>query len=410
MLGIQARDERRRLRAFAARASAVVLTLALAYLLSGAVAPSEESRDNLRYVTATRGDIVQNVTAAGTLQAVDTVEVSSQLSGQIDKLFADHNSIVHADQPLARLDASSFEMAVRQAEAGLAVAQAQYEESKAAIESANARHAEALRDSQVKTGLAKTGGIALREAERAQAIADEQGAELSAAKAREQLNAAGIAAARANLERARLDLFRTTIRSPIDGVVILRSVELGQTVAVTLQAPALFTIARNLSDMRVFAAVSEADIGAVRTGQRAVFAVDSYPGHMFDGRVLEIRKAPQMVQNVVTYTVVISAPNPNGLLFPGMTADTRIAIEEQRNVVIVPNAALNFRPNGAGAAKLDPGKGVVWVRRSADHLDAEVVSLGATSDSLTQVVSSGIKVGDRIAVGYQSGSQAPIGD
>ena len=386
------------------RLSAGVFALAAVYPLLGAVAPGEERHDDLRYVTATRGDIVQNVTAAGTLEPVDTVEVSSQLSGQIAKLYADHNSIVRADQPLAALDSASFEMAVRQADASVAQAQAQYEEYKANIESANARHAEALRDLQVKTALAKTGGVAMLEAERAQSTADALAAELSAAKARENASMAGIAVARASLERARLDLQRTMIRSPIDGVVILRSVELGQTVAATLQAPTLFKIARNLSDMRVYASVSEADIGAVRKEQRATFTVDSYPGRSFEGRVLEIRKAPQMVQNVVTYTVVISAPNADGLLFPGMTADTRIAIEEQRNALVVPNAALNFHPRGAGVARLDPGKGVVWVRRSSGHLDAATVSLGATSDSLTQVVSSAIKAGDEIAVGYQARS------
>ena len=391
------------------RVSVGVLTLALAYPLLGTGAPGQERIDNLRYVTVTRGDIVQNVTAAGTLQPVDTVEVSSQISGQIAKLFADHNSIVHADQPLAALDSTSFEMAVRQAEANLAIAQAQYEEAKAAIASASARHAEALRDFQVKAALAKTGGVAMLEAERAQANADAQGAELSAAKAREQGNTAGIAAARASLERARLDLQRTTIRSPIDGVVILRSVERGQTVAATLQAPTLFTIARDLSDMRVYAAVSEADIGAVKEGQRAFFTVDSYPGRSFEGHVLQIRKAPQMVQNVVTYTVVISAPNPKRLLFPGMTADTRIATDEQRDAVVIPNAALNFRPTGAGAARRDPGKGVVWVRRPTGHLEAVSVVLGATSDSLTQILSPAIKAGDRVAIGYQAKPAAVTG-
>lgn len=386
------------------RTSAAVLSLILAYPLLGTVAPGQERRDDLRYVAVTPGDIVQNVTAAGTLEAVDTVEVSSQLSGQIAKLYADHNSVVRADQPLAALDSASFEMAVRQAEASVALAQAQYEESRANIEGANARRAEALRDLQVKTALTKTGGVAMLETERAQSNADALAAELSAAKAREQANTAAIAVARATLERAQLDLQRTMIRSPIDGVVILRSVELGQTVAATLQTPTLFTIARNLSDMRVYAAVSEADIGAVRTGQRALFTVESYPGRSFEGRVLEIRKAPQTVQNVVTYTVVISAPNPKGLLFPGMTADTKIAIEAQRDVLVIPNAALNFRPRGASVATPDPGKGVVWVRRPGGHLDPATVALGATSDSLTQVMSSAIKAGDQIAVGYQGKS------
>ena len=391
-------------RRFFTRTSAAVLVLILAWPLLGTVAPGQERHDDLRYVTVTAGDIVQNVTAAGTLAAVDTVEISSQLSGQVAKLYADHNSVVRAGQPLAALDSASFEMAVRQAEAGIAQAQAQHDESRANIEGATARHSEALRDLQVKTALAKTGGVATLEAERAQSNADALAAELSAAKAREQANTAAIAVARANLERARLDLQRTMIRSPIDGVVILRSVELGQTVAAELQAPTLFTIARNLSDMRVYAAVSEADIGAVRKGQRASFTVDSYPGRSFEGRVLEIRKAPQTVQNVVTYTVVISAPNPDGMLFPGMTADTKIAIEEQRNVLVIPNAALNFRPTGAGMAAPSPGKGIVWVRRAAGQLDPARVSLGATGDSLTEAMSSDLKAGDQIAVGYQARS------
>src|SRR5262249_23514122 len=163
---------------------------------------------------------------------------------------------------------------------------------------------------------------------------------------REQIRAAGRLAAQATLERVRLDLELSTIKSPIDGVVIRRSVELGQTVAASFQAPTLFTIARDLSDMRVSASVSEADIGAVRVGQRTAFSVDSYSGRSFEGRVLEIRKAARMVQNVVTYTVMISAPNAEGLLFPGMTADVRIIIQEQPDAMVVPNAALSFRPAG----------------------------------------------------------------
>jgi HlyD family secretion protein len=291
-----------------ARAAAGVGAIAIAYPLwapGSQSAAVPERREDLRYVAVTRGDIVQQVTAAGTLEAVDTVEVSSQLSGQIARLMADHNSMVRADQPLAALDSATYEVMVQEAEAALAVASAQYEESKAAIEGARARRDEALRDLQVKETLAKSGGVAQRDAERSQATARVTAAELSAAQAREQIRRAGVDAARAALERARLDLERTTIKSPIDGIVIRRSVELGQTVAASLQAPTLFTIARDLSDMRVNAAVSEADIGAVRTSQRALFGVDSYPGRTFEGRVLEIRKAPRMVQNVVTYTVMI---------------------------------------------------------------------------------------------------------
>jgi HlyD family secretion protein len=362
----------------------------------------DHRNDGLRYVRVERGDITRTITAAGTLEAVDTVEVSSQLSGQIAQLMADHNFIVHAGQPLAALDSATFEVIIDETKAALAVAEAQYEEAKAATESVLARLNEAMRDFQVKATLAKSGGVAQRDAERSQAALLHLRAESGASKAREQIRAAGVTAARATLQRARLDLNRATIRSPIDGIVIRRSVELGQTVAASLQAPTLFTIARDLSDMRVNASVNEADIGAVQMGQRATFSVDSYPGRMFEGRVLEIRKAPRMVQNVVTYTVMISAPNRQGLLLPGMTADARIIVEEHQNVVAIPNAALNFRPLGDAPGGAEPGKGVIWLRTESGPPRAVTVSLGATSDSLTEILSNNIRVGDEIAVGNQS--------
>ena len=361
-----------------------------------------DDHDNLRYVSITRDNVAQNVTAAGTLEAVDTVEVSSQLSGQVAKLMADHNSRVRAGEPLAALDSATFEVLLKEAEAALAVALAQQEEAKAAIEGAQAHYDDALRELQIKAALSKNGSVSQRDAERAQMTARALAAELSAAKAREQVRTAGVMAARASLERARLDLERSTIKSPIYGVVIRRSVELGQTLAASLQAPTLFTIARDLSDMRVNAFVNEADIGAVRTGQRVFFGVDSYPGRAFEGRVLEIRKAARMVQNVVTYTVMISAPNPDGLLLPGMTADVRILVQEHQDATVVPNAALSFRPTRYGGNNPAPGQGVIWVRTKSGHLAAATVSLGATGDSLTEVQSPDIKIGEQVAVGYRS--------
>ena len=361
-----------------------------------------DDHDNLRYVSITRDNVVQNVTAAGTLEAVDTVEVSSQLSGQVAKLMADHNSRVRAGEPLAALDSATFEVLLKEAEAALAVALAQQEEAKAAIEGAQAHYDDALRELQIKAALSKNGSVSQRDAERAQMTARALAAELSAAKAREQVRTAGVMAARASLERARLDLERSTIKSPIYGVVIRRSVELGQTLAASLQAPTLFTIARDLSDMRVNAFVNEADIGAVRTGQRVFFGVDSYPGRAFEGRVLEIRKAARMVQNVVTYTVMISAPNPDGLLLPGMTADVRILVQEHQDAMVVPNAALSFRPTRYGGNNPAPGQGVIWVRTKSGHLAAATVSLGATGDSLTEIQSPDIKIGEQVAVGYRS--------
>jgi len=361
-----------------------------------------DDHDNLRYVSITRDNVVQNVTAAGTLEAVDTVEVSSQLSGQVAKLMADHNSRVRAGEPLAALDSATFEVLLKEAEAALAVALAQQEEAKAAIEGAQAHYDDALRELQIKAALSKNGSVSQRDAERAQMTARALAAELSAAKAREQVRTAGVMAARASLERARLDLERSTIKSPIDGVVIRRSVELGQTLAASLQAPTLCTIARDLSDMRVNAFVNEADIGAVRTGQRVFFGVDSYPGRAFEGRVLEIRKAARMVQNVVTYTVMISAPNPDGLLLPGMTADVRILVQEHQDAMVVPNAALSFRPTRYGGNNPALGQGVIWVRTKSGHLAAATVSLGATGDSLTEIQSPDLKIGEQVAVGYRS--------
>ena len=379
--------------------------IALAYPLWAPDSPVSaigDDHDNLRYVSITRDNVAQNVTAAGTLEAVDTVEVSSQLSGQVAKLMADHNSRVRAGEPLAALDSATFEVLLKEAEAALAVALAQQEEAKAAIEGAQAHYDDALRELQIKAALSKNGSVSQRDAERAQMTARALAADLSAAKAREQVRTAGVMAARASLERARLDLERSTIKSPIYGVVIRRSVELGQTLAASLQAPTLFTIARDLSDMRVNAFVNEADIGAVRTGQRVFFGVDSYPGRAFEGRVLEIRKAARMVQNVVTYTVMISAPNPDGLLLPGMTADVRILVQEHQDAMVVPNAALSFRPTRYGGNNPAPGQGVIWVRTKSGHLAAATVSLGATGDSLTEIQSPDIKIGEQVAVGYRS--------
>lgn len=395
----------------AAAGAGLLAVLGATALLPGdlSVLPASEGSvarlqgDGVRYVTVSRGDIVQNVTAAGTLEPVDTVDISSQLSGQIAKVMADYNSPVRANEALAALDDATYEVMVKEAESALAVAQAQHAQAKAAIEGAQARYDEAIRDRRVKRTLAQSGGGALRDAERAEAAAQALAAELSAARAQEQLRAAGILAARAALRRAQIDLSRTIIRSPLDGVVIRRSVEVGQILAASLQPPTLFTIARDLSDMRVNASVSEADIGAVRIEQQATFTVDAYPGRAFDGRVIEIRKAPRIVQNVVTYTVMISARNPQGLLLPGMTADVRIIVQEHSGVLVVPDATLSFRPAAAERTrKLEPRQGVVWVRTPSGHLAETIVSLGATGESLTEVASPALKGGEQIAIGYQN--------
>jgi HlyD family secretion protein len=395
------------LRALLIRGATGTLIVAggVAYSLSKEDVVSPPLGNNLRFVSVARGYVIQNVTAAGTLEAVDTVDVSLQLSGQIARLMADYNSIVRSEEALAALDSSTYEVLVEQAKAALEVAEAQQEESKAEIQAAQTRYDEAIRDSEVKSTLARKGGASQRDAERASSAAETLAAELSSAKARQRVRAASVVAAQAALDRAEIDLKRTIIRSPIDGVVIRRSVEVGQTLAASLQAPTLFTIARDLSNMRVNTSVSEADIGALRIGQPAIFGVDSYPGRTFEGRVLEIRKAPQMVQDVVTYTVMISAPNPDGLLFPGMTADVRIVVQDRPNVLVVPNLALSFRPaNTKNVQMLGPGRGVVWLLSSSGRLVETNVVLGATGDSMSEITAPDIKVGEKVAIGLRSGS------
>ncbi|WP_048708422.1 efflux RND transporter periplasmic adaptor subunit [Microvirga massiliensis] len=356
----------------------------------------------LRYASVVQGDIVRGITAAGTLEAVDTVEISSQLSGQIAKVMADHNSMVREGDPLAALDSATYEASVQEAKAALKVAEAELEDARAAIEGVQVRYDEALRDFEAKSSLSRGGATSPREVDRARAAAQALAAELASTKAREQVRSAQTVAARAALTRAEIDLRRTVIRSPINGIVIRRSVELGQTVASSFQAPTLFTLARDLADMRVNASVNEADIGSVQVGQRTTFAVDAYPGRSFGGRVLEIRKAPHPVQNVVTYTVIASALNPDGLLLPGMTADLQIVIQEHHDVMVVPNAALSFdRASGGRGRSVEPGKGVLWVLTQSGGLAETTVSLGASSDSLTEIVSPDLRLGEQVALGYR---------
>ena len=396
-----------------------------------------------------RGDLVSTVTSSGTVNAVVTVEVGSQLSGQVAELFVDFNDAVRKDQLLARLDPRSYEAAEREAEAQVesawaellrrqaAVRQAAAElknthddrdVAKAKMDNARALYLEAER--YVVRGKKMSGGgtLSKNDYERLQTQEAALGAELAAAKAQlrakqsvilaaeaaENMAKAEIEAAaaaikerEAALQKARVDLARMVIRAPIDGVVISRDVDLGQTVAASLQAPTLFTIAQDLRQMQVEASVDEADIGRVKTGQRVAFAVDAYPGRIFEGGVVQIRRTPQVVQNVVTYTVVISAENKDLALLPGMTATVRIVTAEKADLLKVPNAALRFRPRGsAGTATPRPvaadasggTPGVVWLL-DRDGPVAVGVQTGASDDSAHEIVSGDLREGQQVIVG-----------
>lgn len=314
-----------------------------------------------------QGAITASVSASGTLSPVVSVQVGSQVSGQIKELYVDFNSEVRQGQLIARIDPETFEYRVRQAQADLEAARAQVltQQAQIAAQQAQAAQAEvnlaeAKRDFDQKQQLVEKGFISAAERDKARAVYHAQVEQANAARAQVRVAQAGSGNAQAAvkqreaaLAQARIELERTAIKAPVNGVVIKRSVEQGQTVAASLQAPELFIIAENLADMRVDTAIDESEIGRIRTGQQASFTVDAYPGRTFEGRVNQIRKSAQNVSNVVTYMVEVDAANPRKELLPGMTANVRIVTDTRKDVLKVPNAALRFRPAGASAQRSD---------------------------------------------------------
>src|SRR5438874_2945530 len=344
-----------------------------------------------RLARVERGPLTAAVSATGNLNAVITVQVGSQVSGQIKELLVDFNSVVKKAQVIARIDPEIFQAKVNQAKADLDSARAtvlnqraQIERTRADVENARAAHAEAKaqtakaqvavvdtrRDYERKTELFGRQLIAKSDLDSSQAAHDSAVAQLESARAHDQALASAIQSATAQLrvaqamlasaqaqveqkiaglKQAQLDLDHTTISAPVDGVVVSRQVDVGQTVAASLQAPVLFTIAQDLTKMQVETSVDEADIGRIKVDDRATFTVDAFPGETFVGTVTQIRKAALIVQNVVTYTVVVAVPNPRGRLLPGMTANVKLVVAQKPSVLKVPNAALRFRPAGGDA-------------------------------------------------------------
>ncbi|MGP1678453.1 MAG: efflux RND transporter periplasmic adaptor subunit [Burkholderiales bacterium] len=307
-----------------------------------------------------KGPITAAVAATGTLNPVVSVLVGSQVSGQIKELFVDFNSPVKKDQVIARIDPESFELRVRQAMADLEATRATVltqmagvGAQRAEVSRSEVNLADVKRDYERKQMLVEKGFISVADRDKALAVyngAQEQvktaRAQLAVAEAQAKNAEAVVKQRESQLAQARVDLDRTIIRAPVDGVVIKRSVDAGQTVAASLQAPELFQIAQNLREMQVEASIDEADVGRVKIDQDATFSVDAFPGRTFSGKVMQVRKAALVVQNVVTYTVVISAANPDLRLLPGMTANVRITTDRRDNAVKLPNAALRFRPAG----------------------------------------------------------------
>ena len=379
-----------------------------------------------------RGDIVKTITATGKLQAVVTVQVGSQVSGRISALYADFNSRVKKGQVIARLDPALLQAQLDQARGNLANAQAKLQTAENAVvnSQANVGSAEANRE---KTRVARedasraynrvneitsTGAVSAREVESAQAAAGQAQAQLDQAAAQVDQAKAQLLSARSQVNEARAQVQQTqaavdmaaanlgysVIRAPIDGVVIARNVDVGQTVAASLQAPTLFLIANDLTQMQVLADIDEADVGQLGEGTRITFTVDAYPRDVFRGTVSQVRLNPQTVQNVVTYTAVIDVPNPELKLKPGMTANVTAAVAESRNVLKVPNAALRFRPAGGEGEQSQGthrGRGpqVVWKVEEKGQLRAVPVKLGVTDGVHTELLSGDLKPGDRVATG-----------
>lgn len=368
------------------------------------------SEETYRTEAVDRGDVTMTVTATGTISAVTTVQVGSQVSGIIARLHADFNSPVDKGQLLAELDPTPFQARVEQRRADLVQAEVQMR---------NAQVMYGRQERLLREGLAAT-------------------ADYDTAKANYEAAEAQVAQARATLEQAETDLRYTRIVSPIDGVVVARQYDVGQTVAASFQAPTLFTIAQDLTKMQVQADVDQSDIGRIATGQPARFTVDAYPEQEFHGQITQIRLNATVNQNVITYPVMISVPNPDDKLRPQMTANVSIEVATVRDVLRVPNAALRFRPTGpsrgegrasaggeggreppaggagekargfaAVAAQFDAAVGgsagrrgqSVYLLAGPDQLERVGIRTGISDGRYTQVLDGEIEPGDRVVVG-----------
>jgi HlyD family secretion protein len=296
------------------------------------------------------------------------VQVGTQVSGQIKELFVDFNSPVKKGQLIAHIDPETFEYRVRQAEADL-------EAARSAVGRTQVSLINAERDLKRTRELVSRNFVSPAELDRAQSTFDVAAAEVKTAQAVVQQRTAQLAT-------ARVDLSRTQIRAPVDGVVIKRSVDVGQTVAASLQAPELFVIAKDLRDMQVETSIDEADVGRIRIGQRATFNVDAFPGRPYVGEVRTVRKAAQNVQNVVTYIAIVSANNERGELLPGMTANVRIVNDSRESVLKVPNSALRFRP--AGESQSSDSKGGAAAATRPEGADKSGANAGGGAAGMTQ--------------------------
>jgi len=340
------------------------------------------------YATAAveRGDVTAAVTATGTVNPVKTVQVGTYVSGPIRALDVDFNSRVEKGQRVAQIDPAPFRVKVLRAEASLETAEARVRKARADLE-------------LKRLTLDRNRKLHGRESIVSQNDLDTATSDHEQAAAQLALEEAGVKQATAELEEARINLGYTEIRSPVDGVVVSRSVDVGQTVAASFQTPTLFQIAQDLTKMQVNASVSEADIGNVREGQAATFSVDAYPGRSFRGSVLQVRSAPVTVQNVVTYDVVIGVDNGDLALKPGMTAAAAILTAQAEDVLRLPLKALSFAPEEAKAREgRDRAAAAVWRVGGDGSIERIPVETGLADDAFVEIRSGALQPGDEVAL------------
>jgi len=378
---------------------AAVSFLGLAFMNKGRAAGPAT-----KFEILARDDIESLVSTSGTLAAENTVDVGSQVSGKIIRLFADYNSEVKAGQVVAELDQENLRSQVE-------TRKANYESALASLEQAKSERDLAVKKYERVRSLHQNRLVSSEDAETAESAC-------VAAKVAVRIAEGNVIQARSALDSSRVDLSYAVVRTPISGTVITRSVTVGQTMAASYEAPVLFKIASDLGSMRVECSVDEAEIGRIKEGQTARFTVGAYPGETFEGVVRQVRNSALTTSNVVTYVAVISARNPGRLLKPGMTASVSIVAARAVNILRVPAAALSFKPssltpeqelrNAALRPSLKPGVSIIWRLGAEGLIEPVLVKIGLSDKTYCQILSGEVEAGQKIVTGFQTGSAASM--
>ncbi len=398
---------------------ALLWAVAMIVFFIFALMPKKKQVVTYRQEAVTRGDVRSRVVTSGTLSAITLVDVGSQVSGKVEKLYVDFNDKVKKGDLLAELNQESFKMKIQQEEANYRSSEASAKKAEMNVENAKNKYdrAKALDEKKL---------ISVEELETAYMEYKNAQADYTSAQAR-------LSQAEAQLNSAKVDLSYTKINSPIDGIVINRAVNIGQTVAASYQAPILFQIANDLSKMQVQCNVDEADIGKVVQDQSVEFTVEAFPSQPFNGKVIQKRFLSQNLQNVITYPVIIYVDNPDVKLMPGMTATVSIIISEAKNVLLVPSAALRFTPQESPSTKTEPAAkaasptqktgaksgrpqqsdiGTLWKLDAQGKLTAVTVRIGISDNTKTEikvVISGELKEGDSVIIGLNTAQQQTPG-